>query len=45
MTVRVVQPNSRTLAQLPEQPPFDSLAQPAKNSAITRVEKRSRAQI
>ena len=29
MTVRVVQPNSRTLAQLPEQPPFDSLAQPA----------------
>jgi hypothetical protein len=29
MTVRIVQPNSRTLAQLPEQPPFDSLAQPA----------------
>jgi hypothetical protein len=29
MTVRVVQPNSRTLAQLPEQPPLDSLAQPA----------------
>lgn len=29
MTVRVAPPNSRTLAQLPEQPPFDSLAQPA----------------
>jgi 3D (Asp-Asp-Asp) domain-containing protein len=29
MTVRVVQPNSLTLAQLPEEPPFDSLAQPA----------------
>jgi len=29
MTVRVVTPNSRTLAQLPEQPPIDSLAQPA----------------
>jgi 3D (Asp-Asp-Asp) domain-containing protein len=29
MTVRVVQPNSRTLAQSPEQPPLDSLAQPA----------------
>jgi 3D (Asp-Asp-Asp) domain-containing protein len=29
MTVRVTPPNSRTLAQLPEQPPFDSLAQPA----------------
>ena len=29
MTVRVVQPNSLTLAQLPEQPPLDSLAQPA----------------
>src|SRR4029077_15931449 len=29
MTVRVVQPNSRTLAQLPEQPPLHSLAQPA----------------
>ena len=29
MTVRVVQPNSRTLAHLPEQPPLDSLAQPA----------------
>jgi hypothetical protein len=29
MTVRVVPPNSRTLAQLPEQAPLDSLAQPA----------------
>ena len=29
MTVRVVQPNSGTLAQLPEQPPLDSLAQSA----------------
>lgn len=29
MTVRVAPPNSCTLAQLPEQPPFDSLAQPA----------------
>ena len=29
MIVRVAPPNSRTLAQLPEQPPFDSLAQPA----------------
>jgi 3D (Asp-Asp-Asp) domain-containing protein len=29
MAVRVAPPNSRTLAQLPEQPPFDSLAQPA----------------
>ena len=29
MTVRVAPSNSRTLAQLPEQPPLDSLAQPA----------------
>ena len=29
MTVRVVPPNLRTLAQLPEEPPLDSLAQPA----------------
>jgi 3D (Asp-Asp-Asp) domain-containing protein len=28
MTVRVVPPNSRTLEQLPEHPPLDSLAQP-----------------
>jgi 3D (Asp-Asp-Asp) domain-containing protein len=29
MTVRVVPSNSRTLAQVPEHPPLDSLAQPA----------------
>jgi 3D (Asp-Asp-Asp) domain-containing protein len=28
MTVRLILPNSRALAQLPEQPPIDSLAQP-----------------